>query len=703
MEPTDSAVRPPAAGVNVVGFFRAEFGQGEAARRIVAALERAGLPFSTITYNRVPHRQAHPFDERAGEPVYPANIVCLNAEHLLQFVHGDGRDLLRGRYSTGVWFWETDRLPRQLRPALDFVDEVWVASDFVREAIASETSKPVLTLPLPVIVPAPPAVTRADLGWPEDATVFLFVFDFFSTLERKNPLGLIEAFKRAFPAPSGALLHLKSINGDRAPADLARVRAAAGNRPDIAVADGYVDHEHLTALSALCDCYVSLHRSEGFGLTIAEAMAYGKPAIATGYSGNLAFMDEHSSYLVPYSLTSLEHAVGPYPAGTVWADPDLDKAARLLREVAEHPDRARERGQRGRESVERRQSLERAASFLAERVPQLERLGTERAARETPAGRATRFLVEGPSIPWDAPSQAGWPGRLWRRVLLRLLRPYLIRQREFETLVTSGLDELERSRDRLEETVRLVQGLLERLDARTEALEHLGGRFDSLWDELHAQPYVAGSAIEGTASPYASFEDVFRGPEERVRDLLEPYVELVREHEPVLDVGCGRGELLELLGEAGVEARGIDVDPGMVERAGAKGLAVEQADAVSYLERQPEGALGTVIAVHVIEHLAFVELQRLLELARRALAPGGLFVAETVNPHSLSAFKTFWVDPTHRAPIFPEVAHALALIHGFASAKIVYPRGTGADEADRVHATEYALVARTGAQRAAGL
>ena len=645
----------------------------------------------------MPHRQDHPFDERAGEAVYPANILCLNAEHLLQFVQGDGRDLLRGRYSTGVWFWETDRLPRQLRPALDFVDEVWVASDFVREAIAAETPKPVLTLPLPVLVPAPPAISRAELGWPEAATVFLFVFDFFSTLERKNPLGLIEAFKRAFPEPepSGALLYVKSINGDRARDELARVRAEVEGRPDIVLSDGYIEHDRLTALTALCDCYVSLHRSEGFGLTIAEAMAYGKPAIATGYSGNLAFMDGDCSYLVPYSLTSLAQAVGPYPAGTVWADPDLDEAARVLREVVEHPERARDRGQRGREAVERRQSLERAASFLAERVPQLERLGAERAARETPASRAAGFLVHGPSLSWDAPGPGGRVGRLWRRVLLRLLRPYLVRQRELETLVVSGIDELERSRDRLEDAVRYIQGLLEQLGGRTDELGGRLGQVERLTGELHATPYVADAEPRAEGGAYASFEDVFRGPEERVRKLVAPYVELLRGHDPVLDVGCGRGELLQLLADEGIEARGVDIDPGMVRRARAKGLAVEQADAVSYLEGQPEAALGAVVAVHVIEHLGYEELERLFELARRALGPGGLLVAETVNPHSVQAFKTFWVDPTHRAPIFPEVASTLALIHGFVSAEIVYPRGSGDPEADRVEATEYALVART--------
>ena len=455
------------------------------------------------------------------------------------------------------------------------------------------------------------------------------------------------------------------------------MRAAIGDRPDIRIEDGYVDGQRLAALTELCDCYVSLHRSEGFGLTIAEAMAVGKPVIATGYSGNLAFMDEETTYLVPYSLTTLGHAVGPYPAGTVWADPDLDEAARLMREVVDDPDAARERGQRGREALQSRQSLDRAAVFMAERLPQLEGLRTKRESRETPGTRAAQFLAEGPSLSWDAPSRSGVVGRVWRRVLRRLLRPYLVRQAELETLLVSGVGELERARDRLEK--------------RTETL---GESLDHLLAKLHARPYTAEPDDRAT-SPYAAFEDVFRGPEERVRELLEPYVELLRGHEPVLDLGCGRGELLDLLSEAGIEARGVDSDQGMVERSRAKGLAVEQADAVSYLEQQPEGSLGAIVAVHVIEHLAYEELQRLFELTRRALRPGGLFVAETVNPHSVQAFKTFWVDPTHRAPIFPEVASALALIHGFAGAEIVFPRGSGDAETDRTEQTEYALVAST--------
>jgi glycosyltransferase involved in cell wall biosynthesis len=427
----------PARGVNLVGFFSAEFGQGEVARRLDRALRHARIPHTTIPYEQVPHRQEHAFEHSAGK-LHDVNILCLNAEHVLGFAAGPGRALLDGRYTIGVWFWETSRFPGYLRPAIKLVDEIWVASDFVRDAISAETLVPVETFPLPVEVDQPSHLTRTDLALPEDRFLFSFVFDFYSTVARKNPDGLIQTYRRAFGAADGAALAVKSINGDRFPDELGRLRELAAGREDIRVVDAFVPAGHARAYTALADCAVSLHRSEGFGLMLAEAMAYGKPAIATAYSGNLTFMDESNSFLVPAETTILTEEVTPYPAGSVWGDPNLDEAARLMREVVASPERAREVGERGRRTIADRHSLERTAEFLRER---LGAIGGR--PPTTPAREATAFLVQGPRLAWDRPTRLGRGGLVLRRLLRRALRPYTARQNEFEHVVVDALRELE--------------------------------------------------------------------------------------------------------------------------------------------------------------------------------------------------------------------------------------------------------------------
>ncbi|MDQ3823142.1 MAG: methyltransferase domain-containing protein, partial [Actinomycetota bacterium] len=204
-----------------------------------------------------------------------------------------------------------------------------------------------------------------------------------------------------------------------------------------------------------------------------------------------------------------------------------------------------------------------------------------------------------------------------------------------------------------------------------------------------------GRAGSPAGEAYSAFEDVFRGTEELIEARQRVYVELVAGREPVLDVGCGRGEFLDLLREAGVRARGVDVDEGMAARARAKGHDVEQADAVDYLERQPDGSFGAIFSAQVIEHLPYARLMRFLELCREKLVPGGLLVAETVNPHSVVAFRNFWRDPTHETPVYPEVAVALCRIHGFESAFVQFPRGTGDLDRDLREQDDYAVVATT--------
>ena len=193
-------------------------------------------------------------------------------------------------------------------------------------------------------------------------------------------------------------------------------------------------------------------------------------------------------------------------------------------------------------------------------------------------------------------------------------------------------------------------------------------------------------------SRHVDFEDLFRRPPERVRELQLPYLGLVVDHQPVLDVACGRGEFLGLLAEHGIEARGIDADSGMIERSRAQGLPVQQADPISYLEGLDDRTLGTVCSMQVIERLPVDSLRHVLALACRKLVPGGLMIAETINPHSNPAFKTFWVDPGHQHPIFPEVALAFCGLAGFESAYVFAPGHDSFDDA-RFEADRYAVVA----------
>ena len=429
-----------ADGVNVVGFFRAEFGHGEAARRMLAGVERAGLRHATIAVKTPHHREKHPFTARGDRPAYPTNVVCLNPEHMLEFAQSGGAELFLDHYTVGVWCWEASRFPDSFRPAFDLVDEIWVASDYVAEIVADASDKPVYVFPMPVEVAPPPALTRTELGLPEDRFVFLFAFDFFSTLERKNPFGLIEAFTRAFEAGEEPVLVIKTINGHRQADELKRLVRVADAHPDIRIVDEYVSGDEMRGLVANCDCFVSLHRSEGFGFSLAQAMAYEKPVIATSYSGNLTFMNDENSYLVGFGLTPIPPGIPNYPTGALWADPDLDEAAAAMRQVVEQPDEAKERGRRGRVTIETAHSLERTAQFVLDRVVEIAALSPKEGRPDSDVERAARFLALGPSLSWTAPSgHFGRLGVLARRALMRVLRPYLVRHREWESLVVEAL------------------------------------------------------------------------------------------------------------------------------------------------------------------------------------------------------------------------------------------------------------------------
>ena len=340
-------------GVNVVGNFASETGVGEAVRASLRALQAASIPY-VINNVADPNAAnlAMPIQESDQNNPHSANLIHLNFDIVPEFAKRKGKLYFAGRYNIGCWFWELSEFPDIWYPIFDYFNELWASSSFIQDCLSQVSPIPVVKMPLAL---APEILVTGDFNRsyfriPDDKFVFLFIFDFESSIARKNPLGLIEAFKRAFNKADDVFLCLKSVHGSRHLQDFAALDLAADRQPNILLTDAVYTREEIDALVHSCDCYVSLHRSEGLGLPIAEAMRAAKPVVVTSYSGNMDFTNAENSFLVDYRLTRIEQD-GPYPKGYLWADPDIDHAAQQMRSVYANREAAAERGRRARETI----------------------------------------------------------------------------------------------------------------------------------------------------------------------------------------------------------------------------------------------------------------------------------------------------------------------------------------------------------------
>ena len=474
----------PRLTVNVIGFLDDALGLAQAARLYVDAFRAAGVPVATtaIAPDGPPALRRKPI-ERYGKrphdelrtPFEPAfNLACLNGDHLLRLARTAGGEVLAQRPTIGQWAWETDVLPPSWLPAFQLLDEIWAFSTFVGDNLGRLSPVPVVVIPMAVAVPDPSAVQLPIAR--DDRFTFLFMFDFFSTLRRKNAAGVIEAFSRAFAPGEGPRLLLKTINGRLRPEAEAELRRKTAEHPDIELIDAYLDPAQNAALLARADCYVSLHRSEGFGLTLAESMALGTPVIATGYSGNTDFTTPHNSYLVEWMPTHVGPECEIYPAEGSWAEPDLDHAAELMRRVWMRPEEARAKSERARLDIHRLYAPEvvgRLARGRLERLAQrptgaalgLETSDTSVALSELRLTALEDELAFDP-VRGAPPMPRGLRGVL-RRLVLRLMLPFTMHERQLDRAMADALrglqTELARERALRIEDRRRIQRLEERL------------------------------------------------------------------------------------------------------------------------------------------------------------------------------------------------------------------------------------------------
>jgi SAM-dependent methyltransferase len=285
---------------------------------------------------------------------------------------------------------------------------------------------------------------------------------------------------------------------------------------------------------------------------------------------------------------------------------------------------------------------------------------------------ATRALAER-FWPVTAEREAGGgPKGLVKRILRKFMRwyvePLAADQRVFNSSLLKLVDALSERADAAAASNERAQQLLRELEERLTRVERRGGGGTA----AVAPPTVAAQPAAAALPDYFAFESRMRGTVDAIRDRQRRYVEDFRDAAPVVDIGCGRGELLQLLREAGVDARGIDADADMVAYARGDGLDVEQADLVEYLERLDDASLGGIFMGQVVEHLPPGVLVRSLELAARKLRSGGVLVAETINPLSPLALRHYFADLTHAQPLVPETLQLLARQSGFAETEVRY-------------------------------
>ena len=328
-------------GVNLFGYAQGELGQGEDLRMLAATFDLANIPFCIINIrpgNNISQNDNTVDHWISEQPKFGINIFCMTGIEHLRYYLQCGKKVFEGRYTIGLWPWELPSWPDSWAHVYTLVDEIWGISAFTSNAY-KKAPIPITTMPLPVLVEPIAEKTRKDFGLPEQDYLFIYSFDLSSTLTRKNPQALIDAFLLAFPQNEEELavgLVLKINNVEKMNLNWRRIKKKVKDDRRIKIIEGTFARDEVLALYKCCNCFVSLHRSEGFGRGIVESLMLDLDVIATGYSGNMDYSEASRLLLVDFTLRGIKEDEYFLPNGQSWAEPSISQSAKYMRQLTEN-------------------------------------------------------------------------------------------------------------------------------------------------------------------------------------------------------------------------------------------------------------------------------------------------------------------------------------------------------------------------------
>ena len=362
-----------ADGVNVIGFVKGEIGLGQSCRLLINAINNSNRDFTIYNYEQISSMRFNDNtwnDKITNTTPYNINVIHLNPPDLALAHATLDATMWDYKYNIAFWLWELEEFPEDWINCFSFVDEIWTPSDFATESIRKKTNLPVHTIPYPISAPTDCKYDRKYFGLPKDKFLFLSMYDSNSTIERKNPIGAIEAFKKAFSKDNNSVGLVIKVNNPQND-DLERISSLLEGYKNIYIIPKIMEKQEVNSLIKCCDVFVSLHRAEGFGLPLAEAMLLGTPTIATNWSANTEFMNYGNACMVDYEFLTLDKDYAMYKKGNRWANPDVNQAAKYMEKLFEDKAFYNDISINAKKYIEENLNLENASKAIENRIKEI--------------------------------------------------------------------------------------------------------------------------------------------------------------------------------------------------------------------------------------------------------------------------------------------------------------------------------------------